>query len=47
MNETAARLAGKEIGSMVIERFYPEKVPPPPAPPDETDNGEPASTTSF
>jgi hypothetical protein len=32
MNETAANLAGKEIGAAVIERYYPELVPPPPAP---------------
>jgi hypothetical protein len=32
MNETTANLAGKEIGARVIERFYPDLVPPPPAP---------------
>ena len=30
MNETAASIAGKEIGQAVIERYYPELVPPPP-----------------
>lgn len=30
MNETTASLAGKEIASAVIARFYPERVPPPP-----------------
>ena len=32
MNETVAALAGREIGALVIERFYPAQVPPPPAP---------------
>jgi len=30
MNETAASIAGKEIGRAVIERYYPELIPPPP-----------------
>jgi hypothetical protein len=29
MNETAASLAGKEIGEMALRRFYPEQAPPP------------------
>jgi len=34
MNETAASIAGKEIGRAVMERFYPEQqsLLPPPAP---------------
>jgi hypothetical protein len=32
VNETAASLTGKAIGARVIERYYPELVPPPPAP---------------
>ncbi len=32
MNEVAATLAGQEIGRKVIARYYPERVPPPPAP---------------
>jgi hypothetical protein len=32
MNETTANIAGKEMGALVIERFYPELVPPPPQP---------------
>jgi hypothetical protein len=32
MNETTANIVGKEIGALVIERYYPELVPPPPAP---------------
>jgi hypothetical protein len=35
MNETTASLAGKEIGAVVIERYYPEFAPPPPEPVDE------------
>lgn len=38
INETTAGIAGKEIGRAVLERFYPELVPPPP--PEE--DGEPA-----
>lgn len=33
MNETAASIAGKEIGRAFLERYYPELVPPPPVPP--------------
>jgi len=32
MNETAASLAGKEIGEALIARFYPELIPAPPSP---------------
>lgn len=32
MNETAASIAGKEIGLALLERYYPEFVPPPPQP---------------
>ncbi|MBI3159790.1 MAG: hypothetical protein HYZ26_09360 [Chloroflexi bacterium] len=35
MNETAANIAGKEIGAALIARFFPEFAPPP-APPQET-----------
>ncbi len=31
MNETTASIAGKEIGRGVLERYYPELLPPPPA----------------
>ncbi|MCI0520605.1 MAG: hypothetical protein L0Z70_10180 [Chloroflexi bacterium] len=30
MNETVAAIAGKEIGRRLVERFYPEHLPPPP-----------------
>jgi hypothetical protein len=30
MNETAASIAGKEIGRALMERYYPELLPPPP-----------------
>lgn len=33
MNETAAAIAGKEIGRALMERHYPELVPPPPPEP--------------
>jgi hypothetical protein len=32
INETTASIGGKEIGRAVIERYYPEYLPPPPAP---------------
>jgi hypothetical protein len=32
MNETAATLVGREIGQLVIARYYPERMPPPPPP---------------
>jgi len=38
MNETAAAIAGNELGRRVVERFYPEYLPPPP-PPVTGDNG--------
>ncbi|MFC1996089.1 hypothetical protein ACFLXI_00590 [Chloroflexota bacterium] len=41
MNETAANIAGKEIGAALIERFYPEFVPPPPPVDQSDDNSEP------
>lgn len=31
INETVASIVDREVGSQVIERFYPELVPPPPA----------------
>lgn len=36
INETVASLVGREAGLELLRRFYPEAVPPPPAPPSET-----------
>jgi hypothetical protein len=35
MNETTASISGKELGRLLIERYYPELAPPPPAPQTE------------
>jgi len=35
INETTANLADKEIGRILIARFYPELLPPPPSPPSD------------
>lgn len=40
MNETVASIAGKEIGRQLVATYYPELLPPPPAP--ETPTPEPA-----
>lgn len=46
MNETAASIAGREIGRAVLERYYPDQVPPPPPPlPPET--SEPITPPAF
>ena len=34
MNETTASIAGREIGRMILQRYYPDRVPPPPQPVD-------------
>ena len=47
MNETAASIAGAEIGRAVLERFYPELVPPPPPPEVAEEPGEPAPPPAF
>ena len=53
MNETVASIAGKEIGRLVLERYYPEKVPPPapaeetPAPGGETSEEKPEQPPAF
>jgi hypothetical protein len=44
MNETAASIAGKEIGHALMTRYYPELLPPPPPeqpPPSPTDESSP------
>jgi len=49
INETTASIAGVEIGKAVIEKYYPELVPPPPAPQTEgteTEN-EPQTPPPF
>lgn len=46
MNETTANISGKEIGALVIERFYPELVPPPPAEPVVASGNESATPPS-
>jgi hypothetical protein len=33
MNETVASLLGKEVGPLVVARYYPDLLPPPPPPP--------------
>ena len=47
MNETAASIAGKEIGRLVLEHYYPELVPPTPAPPQPPGSGEPPEPPAF
>jgi hypothetical protein len=49
MNETTAAIAGKEIGRAVMERYYPELVPPEPTPEPETvpQESEPDSPKAF
>jgi hypothetical protein len=47
MNETAAALAGKEIGLVVMEHFYPELVPPPPPPETPSEPGDPPPPPTF
>ncbi len=47
INETTASIAGKEIGRALLERFYPERVPP--LPPEEqapTQPAQPAEPTT-
>ncbi len=43
MNETAASIAGKEISQVLMERFYPELLPPP-APPSPPASEAPSPT---
>jgi hypothetical protein len=44
MNETVASIAGKELGRAVVQRYYPEYLPPenPPSPPVTDQNQAPA-----
>jgi hypothetical protein len=41
MNETTAAIAGKEIGRIVMEYYYPELVPPPPHPQPDNSSQQP------
>lgn len=45
INETTASLFGKEIGRRVLERYYPELVPPPPPPPRPAGESTPSPTS--
>jgi hypothetical protein len=45
MNETAAAIAGKEIGRDMLETFYPELLPPLPPPPGQ--GGKPPEPPAF
>ena len=48
INETVASIVGTEIGVKVIERFYPEFIPPPPAdPPSSTDEDSSENVPIF
>jgi hypothetical protein len=45
MNETVASIAGKELGRAVVQKYYPEYLPPesPPSPPVSDQNQPPAA----
>lgn len=47
MNETAASIAGVEISREVIERYYPELLPPPAPPQEEGEPKEPTEPPEF
>ena len=49
MNETAASIAGKEIGRELIARYYPELLPPPPEelPAEPACGSQPAEPPAF
>jgi hypothetical protein len=49
MNETAASIAGKELGRSLIDTFYPELLPPPPSetPPKSTESKQPPAPPEF
>lgn len=42
INETTANLAGKEIGAIVLQRYYPELAPPTPTPTAKAEAEKPA-----
>lgn len=47
INETVASIAGKEIGRAVLERYYPELVPPPPPAATVETPTQPAEPPAF
>ena len=47
MNETAANIAGKEISSVVLERYYPEYLPPPVKTDETVQQAPPAEPPAF
>ncbi len=47
INETTASIAGKEIGAALIQRFYPEKVPPPPPAVPPSTPAQPGEPPAF
>lgn len=49
MNETTASIAGGEVGTYVLEKYYPELVPPPPPPPpaDSSNNAPPPAPSEV
>jgi hypothetical protein len=47
MNETTASIAGDEIGLLVLERFYPDLVPPPPVPSANPSESKPSEPLKF
>jgi hypothetical protein len=47
MNETAAGIAGVEIGRAVMERYYPDLLPPPAPALEEEEPGEPPESPAF
>jgi hypothetical protein len=49
MNEALADIAGRELGRAIVERFYPEYLPPPPVPPTNQvpGNNQPPSKPVF
>lgn len=47
INETVASIAGKEIGRKVLERYYPELVPPPPVEPKPPETPEEPEPPAF
>src|SRR4030067_3637460 len=47
VNEAAASIAGVEIGRALLERYYPELLPPPPPPPPTPGEIQPPPAPVF